>query len=461
MNTFDFLGNPLLGSNFKSKAHLDYAPQKSIYDLLCMQEGTIAVVGLGYVGLPIALEFARDFNVIGFDINEQRIEMMKNGEDPSRELEKTSFENRNISFTSVEDSLIDADVYIVAVPTPVNKDHMPDLTPVISACKTIGKTLGRGDIVVFESTVYPGCTEDDCIPILEQISGLKLNIDFKVGYSPERINPGDKKNTLSSITKIVSGSDQESAEEIYKIYNHIIDAGIHLAPSIKVAEAAKIVENTQRDINIAFMNELSVLFDHIGINTHDVLAAAGTKWNFLNFYPGLVGGHCIGVDPYYLIHKAEEMGLKLPMISSGRKINDHMPRQVVERLREATADLGQALESSKALILGTSFKENVSDLRNSKAAELAQLLQQECQEIHVVDPRACAQELEKYYDLQLTEQLDRDYDIIVYAVNHDEFDPIDWAMINSITKDEAVIFDFKKSLGKPHSILQQFTYLTL
>ncbi len=461
MNTFDFLGNPLVGVRFKSETQLDYSANKSIYEMLLNQEAKLAVVGLGYVGLPIALEFAKDFDVIGYDINDDRIEQMKRGVDPSKELGNEDFRDRNIHFTSTSDCLIDADVYVVAVPTPVGKNKTPNLFPLLSACEVIGKTLGRGDIVIFESTVYPGCTEEDCIPVLEEVSGLKVNIDFKVGYSPERINPGDKKNTLTSITKIVAGSDEEGREEIYNIYNHIIDAGIHIAPSIKVAEAAKIVENTQRDINIAFMNELSLVFDKMNINTHDVLAAAGTKWNFLNFYPGLVGGHCIGVDPYYLIHKAKDYGVDLPVISNCRLLNDAMPEQVVQRVEKALSEMGKELSESKVLVLGATFKENVSDLRNSKAAELALLLRNRSRKTEVLDPLADSAEMEQYYEFSLIDKMSQNYDVVIYAVNHDQFASINWGYIRPICNDQAVVFDFKRTLGKPSSIFGQIEYLTL
>ena len=305
-----------------------------LYNRLCNRKSTLGVIGLGYVGLPIALEFARDFNVVGFDINKDRVEMMKNGVDPSGELKSEAFHDKNIHFASCYETLDKVEFYIVAVPTPVGRDKEPDLTPLIKACNSLGVTLGKGNIVVFESTVFPGCTEEVCVPILEKVSGLKYNVDFKVGYSPERINPGDKKNTLTSITKIASGSDHDSAQEIYHVYNHIIKAGIHLAPTIKVAEAAKVIENAQRDVNIAFMNELSTLFNELGINTQDVLKAAGTKWNFLNFFPGLVGGHCIGVDPYYLIHKARQHKVDLPLISSSRRVNHNMPHYVINNIEK-------------------------------------------------------------------------------------------------------------------------------
>jgi len=356
---------------------VSYSNENPIFNKLRSKDATIALVGLGYVGLPIALEFAKSFKVIGFDINSARIEQMKNGIDPSEELVKEDFLNKDIEFTSNSSDLDKAEVIIVAVPTPVSKNKTPNLLPLSKACESIGKSIEKGNIVIFESTVYPGCTEEVCIPILEEISGLTCNKDFWVGYSPERINPGDKVHTLTKIKKIVSGSNKYAENEIFQIYDHIIDAGIHVAPSIKVAEAAKIVENTQRDVNIALMNELSVFFEALNINTHEVLEAAGTKWNFLNFYPGLVGGHCIGVDPYYLIHKAANIGMDLDVISSSRKINDSMPSKVVTQVTEALHAQGKSIETAKVLVLGATFKEDVSDLRNSKAAEMSQIFQSE------------------------------------------------------------------------------------
>ena len=304
-----------------------------MYEQLINKENKLAVIGLGYVGLPIALEFARKIKVIGFDINEKRVEMMRNHIDPSNELESTAFEGCDIEFTSSLDKLKEATFFIVAVPTPVDEHNVPDLTPVLRASETIGKVIKKGDYIVFESTVYPGCTEEDCLPVIEKISGLKGVVDFKLGYSPERINPGDKEHTLQNVVKVVSGCDKESAEIIAKTYELVVKAGVHRASSIKVAEAAKIIENTQRDLNIALMNELSIIFDKLGINTYEVLEAAGTKWNFLKFYPGLVGGHCIGVDPYYLTYKSEQIGYKSRVILAGRIINDEMASHVAKKNR--------------------------------------------------------------------------------------------------------------------------------
>ncbi|MBA3285601.1 MAG: nucleotide sugar dehydrogenase, partial [Nitrosopumilus sp.] len=334
------------------------------------KETKLAVIGLGYVGLPIALEFARKLPVIGFDINEERVEMMKKNIDPSGELEISEFENCDIEFTSDPEKLREASFYIVAVPTPINDHKLPDLNPLLGASNTIGKVLKKGDYVVYESTVYPGCTEDDCVPILEKLSGLKFIDDFKVGYSPERINPGDKEHTLTKIIKVVSGCDAESLEEIAKVYEMVVEAGTYKASSIKVAEAAKIIENTQRDVNIALMNELSIIFNKIGINTYEVLEAANTKWNFLKFIPGLVGGHCIGVDPYYLTYKAQELGYHAQVINSGRYVNDSMGFYIAKQTVKKIVANGKDLSKSKVLIMGATFKENVEDIRNSKVADL-------------------------------------------------------------------------------------------
>src|SRR5687767_2374868 len=326
-----------------------------MYQNLVSKKEKLAIIGLGYVGLPIALEFARKISVIGFDINANRIEMMREGIDPSNELMKEEFDNCDIKFVSCLDELREARFYIVAVPTPVDQHNVPDLTPIKKACETIGKVIKKGDYVVFESTVYPGCTEEDCLPIIEKLSGLKYITDFKLGYSPERINPGDKNHTLSSIIKVVSGSDEESLEEIAKVYGMVVEAGVHKASCIKVAEAAKIIENTQRDLNIALMNELSIIFNMMNINTYEVLEAAGTKWNFLKFQPGLVGGHCIGVDPYYLSFRAQELGLDPNVILAGRSINDGMGAWVADQLHERRGEAGSAL------VLGLTFKENRSE----------------------------------------------------------------------------------------------------
>jgi UDP-N-acetyl-D-glucosamine/UDP-N-acetyl-D-galactosamine dehydrogenase len=390
----------------------------NIYEKLINKEAKLSVIGLGYVGLPIALEFARQLSVIGFDIKEDRIEKMRNKIDPSEELSSNDFDGADIYFTSNPDDLKDANFHIIGVPTPIDSRNLPDLRPVISASHAVGKALKKGDYVVYESTVYPGCTEEDCIPILEKESGLKCGKDFKVGFSPERINPGDKEHTITTITKVVSGCDDVALDNISKTYELIVKAGVHRAPSIKVAEAAKIIENTQRDVNIALMNELSIIFNRMGINTYDVLEAAGTKWNFLRFYPGLVGGHCIGVDPYYLVFKAKEYRYHPQIINSGRFVNDSMGFYAAKQLVKKLIAAGKNIQKSKVLVMGVTFKENVSDIRNSKVADLISELKSYGVKIDVVDPYANNDELKHEYGFGLIEKPGNQYDAIVVAVNH-------------------------------------------
>ena len=416
----------------------------SIYEKLVNKETKLAVIGLGYVGLPIALEFARKIDVIGFDINEKRVEMMKNNIDPSDELEPEAFEGCSIEFTASIDDLKDATFFIVAVPTPIDESKMPDLKPLLGASATVGKALKKGDYVVYESTVYPGCTEEDCIPVLEEVSGLKFMDDFKVGYSPERINPGDKVHTLSSIVKISSGCDEASAEEIAKTYELVVDAGVHRAASIKVAEAAKIIENTQRDVNIALINELSIIFNRLGINTYDVLEAAGTKWNFLNFRPGLVGGHCIGVDPYYLTHKAKQLGYHAKIINSGRYVNDSMGFYVAKQTVKKMIGHGKNPMEAKVLIMGATFKEDVSDIRNSKIVDVITELQSFACAVDVIDPHADTEELFEEYGFNLVEKPSNDYDAVIVAVNHREYCNLSEADFSNYLKGEqGIIVDLK------------------
>ena len=414
-----------------------------MYQELIDKKAKLAVIGLGYVGLPIALEFARKISVIGFDINDGRVEMMKKCIDPSNELTKEDFDNCDIHFTSKLDELKDAKFFIVAVPTPVDQHNVPDLTPVKKASETIGKVLKKGDYVVFESTVYPGCTEEDCLPIIEKLSGLNNIKDFKLGYSPERINPGDKTHTLSKVVKVVSGCDAESLEEIAKTYELVVAAGVHRASCIKVAEAAKIIENTQRDLNIALMNELSIIFDKMNINTYEVLEAAGTKWNFLKFYPGLVGGHCIGVDPYYLTYKSSELGFDSKVILAGRYINDGMSLYVARKVvRHITKNVSN-VHSARVLVLGATFKENVSDIRNSKVADVVKELQSFSVNVDVHDPHASSEEVMHEYGFGLTEINGTDYDAVILAVSHEQFKSMDEEYLLSITKPHAVIYDLK------------------
>ncbi|RCW37566.1 nucleotide sugar dehydrogenase [Marinilabilia salmonicolor] len=414
-----------------------------MYQQLINKEAKLSVVGLGYVGLPIALEFARKMKVIGFDIKPSRVELMKKGIDPSNELETADFDGCDIEFTSNPSDLREATFHVVAVPTPINKHNLPDLNPLLSASRTVGKALKKGDFVVFESTVYPGCTEEDCVPILEEESGLKFNKDFKVGYSPERINPGDKEHTLTKILKIVSGSDDEALEVISDVYGSIIKAGIHKASSIKVAEAAKIIENTQRDVNIALMNELSLIFNRLNINTYEVLEAAGTKWNFLRFFPGLVGGHCIGVDPYYLTYKANELGYHSKIITGGRVINDAMGPYVAKQVVKKLISKGHKINGSKVLIMGATFKENVSDIRNSKVADVYNELRSFSVDVDVADPHASSEELMEEYGYGLVDEIKESYHAVILAVNHDEYMKLDESYFKSIAIDDALFVDVK------------------
>lgn len=414
-----------------------------MYQELVDKKEKLAVIGLGYVGLPIALEFARKISVIGFDISAKRIEMMKEGIDPSNELEKEAFEGCDITFTDSLDVLREAKFFIVAVPTPVDEHNVPDLTPVQKASETVGKVLKKGDYVVFESTVYPGCTEEDCLPIMEKLSGLRNVIDFKLGYSPERINPGDKQHTLSSIVKVVSGCDAESLEQIAKTYELVVKAGVHRASNIKVAEAAKIIENTQRDLNIALMNELSLIFDKMGINTYEVLEAAGTKWNFLKFQPGLVGGHCIGVDPYYLTHKAKELGYHSEVILAGRNINDNMGKYVAKKVIQHIIKNSGDVKSSKVLIKGATFKEDVSDIRNSKVSDVVNALKEYYVNVDVEDPHADSEELKHEYGFGLVDKEATDYDAVIIPVPHKQYKELDEHYYASITKPHAMVADLK------------------
>ncbi len=414
-----------------------------IYNDLLSGKKKMAVIGLGYVGLPIALEFARKISVIGFDIKDDRVELMKQGIDPSNELEAKDFEGCDIKFTSTLEDLKEASYYIVAVPTPIDMHKKPDLTPLLSATKSVGKVISEGDYVVYESTVYPGCTEEDCIPILIEESGLEYIEQFKVGFSPERINPGDREHTLTRIVKVSSGCDEESAEEIAKTYELVIEAGVHRASSIKVAEAAKIIENTQRDINIAFMNELSMIFNKIGINTYEVLEAAGTKWNFLKFYPGLVGGHCIGVDPYYLTYKSMKFGHHAQIINAGRGINDSMGAYVARQITLKLSATFPNLKDCRVLVMGATFKENVSDIRNSKVSDVITELKEFGVCVDVVDPHASPEEIREEYDFELADSIQGPYHGIVVAVSHNEYASLDESYFESIMHPGAVFADLK------------------
>ena len=429
-----------------------------MYNRLINKETKLSLIGLGYVGLPIALEFARKIKVIGFDIRPDRIELMKKGIDPSNELDASAFQGTDIFFTSDPEDLKEASFHIIAVPTPVDKHNLPDLGPVLKASETVGRILKKGDYVVYESTVYPGCTEEDCIPVLEKFSGLHFPADFKVGFSPERINPGDKNHTLTKIVKVTSGCDKESAENIARTYELIIEAGVHRASSIKVAESAKIIENTQRDINIAFMNELSIIFNKMGINTFEVLEAAGTKWNFLKFSPGLVGGHCIGVDPYYLSFKAKELGYHPQMIDSGRYTNDSMGRYVGKQTAKKIIAAGKGPRGAKALVMGMTFKEDVTDIRNSKVIDVVNELQDFGLNVDVVDPGASAEEVFKEYGIKLKSKPVGKYDAIVIAVSHKEYLNLTENDFASMLNEKGILVDVK---GAFRNKIHNLTYWSL
>jgi UDP-N-acetyl-D-glucosamine/UDP-N-acetyl-D-galactosamine dehydrogenase len=429
-----------------------------MYNKLISKETKLSVIGLGYVGLPIALEFAKQIKVVGFDIKPDRIELMKRGIDPSNELTSEAFKNADIVLTSDPSDLKTASFHIIAVPTPTTKTNLPDLTPVLKASETVGRILKKGDYVVYESTVYPGCTEDDCIPVLEKYSRLKCGPDFKVGFSPERINPGDHDHTLTKIVKVTSGCDAESAENIAKTYELIIKAGVHRASSIKVAESAKIIENTQRDINIAFMNELSIIFNRLGINTFEVLEAAGTKWNFLKFYPGLVGGHCIGVDPYYLSFKAKALGYHPQMIDSGRFVNDSMGRYIGKQTVKKIIAAGKNLKSTRVLIMGITFKEDVTDIRNSKVLDIINELDDFGISVDVIDPGAGRHEVKEEYQIELKTQPSGKYDAVILAVSHKEYVQLDESFFSALMDNDGIVVDVKGVLrGK----IKNHTYLSL
>ena len=412
-----------------------------IYEDLLQKRAKLAVIGLGYVGLPIALEFARTISVIGFDINTKRIDMMRNAIDPSKEVDPSEFANRDIVFTDDIEVLKQARFFIVAVPTPVDKYNVPDLKPLIGASGTVGKALKKGDYIVYESTTYPGCTEEDCLPILEKVSGLSLqNGDISLGYSPERINPGDKKHTLRTVVKVVSGNTPLALDEIAKTYSLVVDAGVHRAPSIKVAEASKIIENTQRDLNIALMNELSLIFDRMAINTYDVIEAAGTKWNFLKFQPGLVGGHCIGIDPYYLTYKAAALGYESKVIASSRYINDDMAKYVARKIITHVLKISN---EPKVLVKGVTFKENVSDIRNSRIVDAVKELLAFNIAVDVEDPYAMEEEVHEEYGLHLARTVSDNYDAVIITVPHAPYADLDDAYFTSITREGALIADLK------------------
>lgn len=418
-----------------------------------MNNQYIAVIGLGYVGLPLAIEFAKKYPVLGFDINTTRVDELSSGEDQTREADLIALKQVSLAegdaylrFSAKVEDLKKANIYIVTVPTPIDQFKAPDLRPLLKASEMLGGVLKKGDIVIYESTVYPGCTEEECVPVLEKFSGLKYNEDFYCGYSPERINPGDKVNTLTKIKKVTSGSTPEIATLVDDLYASIIEAGTHKAPSLKVAEASKAIENAQRDVNISFVNELALIFDRIGIDTTDVIEAAGTKWNFLKYKPGLVGGHCIGVDPYYLAHKAESLGYHPQVILSGRRVNDNMGMFVANKVIKLMIRKGHRIDGSKALILGMTFKENCPDIRNSRVIDIYNELKQFGLQVDVYDPHAEAVEVKKEYGISLTEKLVASYDAIVLAVSHDEFLHIDYTQLKNGA--HSVIFDTKSFLDR-------------
>ncbi len=420
----------------------------SIYNKLLSKEAKLAVIGLGYVGLPIALEFARKIKVVGFDINDERVELMKKNIDPSNELDASEFDGCDITFTSNIDDLKDVSFFVVAVPTPIDDANLPNLKPLLGATATVGKVLKKGDYVVFESTVYPGCTEEDCVPVLEEVSGLKFRDDFKIGYSPERINPGDKEHTLQNVIKVVSGCCDESLEEIAKTYELVVGAGVHRATSLKVAEAAKIIENTQRDVNIALINELSIIFNKLNINTFDVLEAAGTKWNFLKFSPGLVGGHCIGVDPYYLTHKAQQAGYHSKVITSGRYVNDSMGFYIGKQTVKKILAKGKHIQDAKVLVMGATFKEDVSDIRNSKVIDIINELKSFQVKVDLVDPHASSDEMMHEYGVGLVAKPTNDYDAVIVAVNHKEYKTLTENDFKAMMNDDKGVFVDVKGIFK-------------
>ncbi|MDD4293272.1 MAG: nucleotide sugar dehydrogenase [Bacteroidales bacterium] len=419
----------------------------------------VAVVGLGYVGLPLALEFAKKVDVIGVDVNEGHVAKLWRGEDPNGELGSDSFLGRKISFTTNPAELKGAKFIIIAVPTPVDKYNKPDLKPLLTATKSVGKYLKKGDYVVYESTVYPGCTEEECVPLLEQMSGLRCGPDFKVGYSPERINPGDLEHSLQNTIKIVSGCDDESLEEIAKVYELVVKAGVHRAPAMKVAEAAKIIENTQRDVNIALMNELSILFNRMNINTYDVLNAAGTKWNFMKFSPGLVGGHCIGVDPYYLVHKAAELKYHTQMVASGRFVNDSMGGYIAKQTVKRILAGGKAsLENLRVLVMGVTYKENVSDIRNSKVSDIVNELVSYNIDVDVIDPKADAHEVLEEYNIRIQNEPVGLYHAVIVAVSHKEYVGLSADEFRKLLMPGGLLVDVR---GIYRSLSKEFRYWSL
>lgn len=436
----------------------------NVYQDLLSGKTKLSLIGLGYVGLPIAVAFAKKVDVIGFDVNEQKINAYRKGMDPMGEVDEASMAETNVEFTNDEKRLRNARFHIVAVPTPVKADHTPDLSLVVSASELLGKNLTAGSIVVYESTVYPGVTEDICVPVLERESGLKCGVDFKIGYSPERINPSDPQHTLSNIMKVVSGMDEATLDEIAKIYELVVDAGTYKATTIKVAEAAKVIENSQRDINIAFMNELSIIFNKMGIETSEVLKAAETKWNFLKFTPGLVGGHCIGVDPYYLTHKAEQLGYHSQIILAGRRINDNMGKYVAENIVKALISQDINVKGAEVLLLGFAFKANCKDTRNTKVIDIVNELSEYGVKSHIVDPIASSDDAKKNYGIDISPiEAAKDVDAVVVCVDHDAFLHMDTDAFDALYRDKSkkILFDLKSMYKKDSFEKKGYRYWSL
>lgn len=432
-----------------------------MFDKLLDKSEKIAVVGLGYVGLPLANMFSKKYDVIGFDVNAEKIELYRQGIDVTCELDENELADSSIRFTSDENELKNASFFVVAVPTPINEEKNPDFKFVVSASEIIARNLRKGSIIVYESTVYPGVTEELCIPILEDISGLKCGVDFKVGYSPERINPGDKNNPIENITKIVSGMDEESLENISKVYDTVLNNGVHEAPSIKVAEAAKIVENVTRDVNIALVNELSMIFNKMGINTLDVIEAAGTKWNFQKYYPGLVGGHCIGIDPYYLIFKSKKLQFNPKLIEISREINENLKEFIVKNIIYLLVENDVQIKGSNVLVMGITFKENCNDIRNSKVVDILDELKKLGVELTVYDPHADENEVKMEYDISLAENYDGKYDAMLFAVAHDEFKGMSLDEIRQLSKNKPIIIDLKSIFSFKNESPDEISYWSL
>ncbi len=430
----------------------------STYEQLTNKEVKISVIGLGYVGLPIALEFGKKFSVIGFDIDAVKVDSLKQHIDPGKELSSAAFDKADVIFTTDPEQLRSCNFHIVAVPTPVDEHRVPDLHPLLSASKTIGSIIKKGDYVIYESTVYPGCTEEDCLPIIEKLSNLKVGVDFKLGYSPERINPGDATHTLANVIKIVSGCDEEALDHIASIYSEIVQPGVFKATSIKVAEAAKILENTQRDLNIALMNELSIILDKMNVNSFDVIEAAATKWNFQKYYPGLVGGHCIGVDPYYLTYRSIELGYEPEVILSGRRINDNMAFHIAKRCLQKLIEQGKDLKNSKILVMGITFKEDVTDIRNSKVADLVKELRSFGLAVDVTDPKADTKDVKHEYGFELVAQPGVNYDAIIVAVPHREFIGMNEDDFLAMAAEKCIFIDIK---GAFRNKIKQLNYWSL